>query len=154
MFLSNSYSLLLTLISQISNLIQGIFIIIFLIFIYKYHHRVPIDLSLQLNQITKITFAQLIQSNTGFQQIIDSVKQLQNSLQQSSAMSLVKSSSILQQYLNTFSQIAIIFLTSNTKAPNFYYILKLITSIYFTNVSDWNEPTNTASFKLFGKDFS
>ncbi len=69
-------------------------------------------------------------------------------------MSFFKSSSILQQYLNTFTQIAIIMLTSTTKAPNFYYILKLVTSLYFPSVSEWNEPPNTLSLNFFGKNMS
>ncbi len=69
-------------------------------------------------------------------------------------MGVLKSSSILQQYLNTFTQIAIIVLTSTTKAPNFYYILKLITSIYFPSVSEWNEPPAPLQITFFGKDMS
>jgi hypothetical protein len=72
----------------------------------------------------------------------------------SSAIGFLKSSSILQQYLNTFTQIAIVILTSATKAPNFYYILKLITSIYFPSVSEWNEPPNALQLTFFSKSMS
>jgi hypothetical protein len=69
-------------------------------------------------------------------------------------MGFLKSSSIVQQYLNTFTQIAIIILTSTTKAPNFYYILKLVTSIYFPSVSEWNEPPAALKLTFFGKNMT
>lgn len=106
-------------------------------------HSAPLSFETQKKLSEPIKTKDFVMQSSASSQMIAQVKEISSQLQKSPAFDTFRSTSVLQQFLNTFSQFAIVILTSTVKAPNFYYILKLTASMYFIQVSEWQEQSET-----------
>lgn len=86
--------------------------------------------------------------------LISRFNDLYQAIQNSDFMRALTYSSVIQQNFMTFSQSAIVILTSSVKPPNFYCVLKIMAQFYFPHVAEWNEPAQQLALDLFGREVS